>query len=105
MFLSCFVSMTEYQIKLYLSHVPNTTGIDRPYSEILTYKPLTNHVVLRKIPPKKLRNKSNNMYYELCFLFLFSLQSSSRQQIGFQHSSANQIKDQLRRGRQVLPAV
>uniref|UniRef100_A0A8C7HFD9 ARF guanine nucleotide exchange factor 1 n=1 Tax=Oncorhynchus kisutch TaxID=8019 RepID=A0A8C7HFD9_ONCKI len=37
------------------------------------------------------------MYYELGFLFLFSLQSSSRQQIGFQHSSANQIKDQLRR--------
>jgi hypothetical protein len=30
----------------------------RPYSEMLTYKPLTNNAVLRKIPTK-IRNKSN----------------------------------------------
>ena len=39
-----------------MSHAPNKTG--RPYSEMLTYKPLTNNAVRRKIPTKK-RNKSN----------------------------------------------
>ena len=34
-----------YQIKCYLSHAPNTTGVGRPYSEMLTYKPLSNNAV------------------------------------------------------------
>jgi hypothetical protein len=42
-----------YQIKLYLSHEQNTTGIDRSYSEMLTYKPLTNNAVLRKVSGKQ----------------------------------------------------
>jgi hypothetical protein len=39
--------------------VPNTTGVGRPYSERLTYKPLTNNTVLRKYP-KKVRGKITN---------------------------------------------
>ena len=31
------------QIQMYLSHAPNTTGVGRPYCEMLTYKPLTNN--------------------------------------------------------------
>jgi hypothetical protein len=43
----------------YLSHAPNTTGVGRPYSETLTYKPLTNNAV-KKIPPKKEEIKVTN---------------------------------------------
>jgi hypothetical protein len=42
-----------------LSHAPNTTGI-QPYSEMLTYKPLTNNAVLRKYPPKKYEIRITN---------------------------------------------
>ena len=41
--------MKSSQIKLNLSHAPNTAGVGRPYSEMLTYKPLTNNAVLRKM--------------------------------------------------------
>ena len=43
------------QIKLYLSHAPNRTGVGRPYSEMLTFNPLTNNVVLRKYQKKSKR--------------------------------------------------
>ena len=36
----------DYQIKMYLSHAPNTTGVGRPDSEMLTYKPLINNAVV-----------------------------------------------------------
>jgi hypothetical protein len=41
------------QIKCYLSHAPNTTGIDRHYGEMLTYEPLTNNVVFTKMELRK----------------------------------------------------
>ena len=56
------------QIKLYLSHALKTTNVGRPYSEMLTYKPLTNHAILRKyqqknINKKKVRAAVNNRGY------------------------------------------
>ena len=42
----------QVQIKCYLSYAPNTTGVGRPYSEMLSYKPWTNDAVLRKISVK-----------------------------------------------------
>ena len=43
--------ITSFQIKLYLSRVEYNRG-SRPDSEMLTYKPLNNNAVLRKISVK-----------------------------------------------------
>ena len=40
------VWLTKNRIKLYLSHAPNTTGVD---CEMLTYKPLTNSAVQEEL--------------------------------------------------------
>ena len=48
------------QIKFYLSHAPNTTGVVDLKVKCLLYKPLTNNAVLRKSPKKSEIRITNN---------------------------------------------